>query len=381
MYLSRCLLVTFLTGFCFATATAQTDADKMIIEGELKNIPEPVSHIYFIYSGNNYTDSTPVVGNKYRYEVNSTDRPCFMTMFTRSPKNPESYKARYMKVLILDGTNVRISSVDSFPNIQVQGSEAYKEYVKLESLREPASRAINGLFKEQNSMKQKGDKDAVNLLDSQIDSVKQHMAEQFLEYARVNPGSPATIYALSQTLTFATDRDKIEPEVRRLYEERPEAEKNTTFGKGIKARVYDQTLAIGKMAPGFALPDTANNIIAFDSYKGQYVLLDFWASWCTPCRAENQHILEAWQRYGHKNFTVLSVTIDIPEDRDKWIKAIKKDGLAWTQLTDREGKIKKMYKVTSIPKNFLIDPQGRIIDKNLRGPKLEKALEKLFEQK
>jgi len=381
MYLSRCFLATFLTGFCFVTATAQDNADKMIIEGELKNIPEPVSHIYFIYSGNNYTDSTPVVDNKYRYEVNSTDRPCFMTMFIRSPKDMESYKNRYMKVLILDGKHVRINSVDSFPNIQVQGSEAYKEYVKLENLREPGSRAMSLLFKEQDKMKEKGDKDAVNLLDSQIDSVKQHMAEQFLEYARVNSRSPATIYALSQTLTFATDRDKIEPEVRRLYEGRSEAEKNTTFGKGIKARVYDQTLAVGKMAPLFALPDTASNVISFDSYKGQYVLLDFWASWCTPCRVENRHIVEAWQQYQHKNFTVLSVTIDIPEDRDKWITAIKKDGLTWTQLIDKEGKIKKMYKVTSIPKNFLIDPQGRIIDKNLRGPKLEKALEKLFEQK
>ncbi|NCT74850.1 MAG: AhpC/TSA family protein [Chitinophagaceae bacterium] len=381
MYLSCYFLTAVLTFCCFTTTLAQNDNDKMVIEGELRNIPEPVSYIYFIYSGNNNTDSTPVVRNKYTYELKSTDRPCFMTMFIRSPKNPESYKDRYMRVLILDGTNVSITSIDSFSNIRVQGSEAYNEYVKLEKLRLPYSKEKMLLLAEQKTNKEKGDKEAVNLLDARIDSLSQRMAEQFLTYAGTNPHSPAMIYALSQTLSFAADKEKVEPEVRRLYETLSEKEKNSTYGKGIKARAYDETLAIGKTAPAFELPDTANKLVPLESYKGKYVLLDFWASWCTPCRAEHPYLLEALERYHNKNFTILSVTIDLPEDRDKWLAAIKKDKLSWTQLMDKDSKIRKKYRVTSIPKNFLLDPQGRIIDKNLRGPKLEKALEKLFEKK
>ncbi|WP_225874633.1 TlpA disulfide reductase family protein [Pedobacter hiemivivus] len=136
---------------------------------------------------------------------------------------------------------------------------------------------------------------------------------------------------------------------------------------------------IGSKAPDFLQPDTAGKLISLSSMKGKYVLLDFWASWCTPCRAENPYLLKAYARFKDKGFTILSVSLD--GDRKAWLSAVKHDNLLWPQVGDLKAaanEVAKSYGVRGIPANFLIDPQGKIVAKNLRGDKLEKQLEKLF---
>lgn len=377
----RKMLLLSLFTVLTASAIAQNDImNKITITGIFKNIPDSISNVYFIYSGNNYTDSTAVINNKYVYEINSTDNPCFVTIFAKSPKLPSSYSDRNMSVLLLDGKNVTITSSDSFSNIHVSGSRAYDEYVKLEEeFRKPYSRQFTHFRKEQDEKRNNGDKDGINNIQIKIDSLKQYISDQYLEYVRLNPSSPAAIWALSSVLNFSRDiRDKYIPQVKELYEKRSEAEKATTFGKGIKNRIYDETLNIGTIAVDFTLPDTASSPVSLASYKGRYVLLDFWASWCTPCRLENKYILQALNQYRNEKFAVLSVTIDDPEEKDKWLEAIRKDRLTWKQVIDADRKARKAYNVTSIPKNFLIDPAGKIVDKNLRGERLEQVLSKIF---
>lgn len=364
----------------FLAVSAQNNSSsnvKTIVTGVLKNIPDSISYIYFISTGNSNTDSTPVVGNKYVYEINSTDRPCFITFFIKSPKLLEAYEERNLAVLLLDGKNVTVTSTDSFPNMLVSGSSAYNEFMKLERMREPYSRQLVNLFKDQNQKRQMKDKDAVNIVQAKVDSVRDRLSGEYIAYVKKNLSSPAAIYALSTALDQASDKDKAATEVGKLYISRPERDKQSSFGKRIKNKIYDETPGVGKKAIDFTLPDTVNNAISLASYRGQYLLLDFWASWCGPCRAENKYIIQAWHQYKSKNFTVLSVSLDGKEDQDKWIEAIHKDGLLWQQVIDKDAKVRKMYNITSIPRNFLIDPTGKIIDKNLRGERLEKVLSKL----
>lgn len=138
-----------------------------------------------------------------------------------------------------------------------------------------------------------------------------------------------------------------------------------------------KAIAIGRPAPDFELNDLDGKGVKLSALKGKYVLLDFWASWCGPCRKENPTVVKAYNNYKAKGFTVLGVSLDSSEPA--WRKAVKEDGMPWVQvLNDKKVAAERLYEVKGIPANFLIDPQGKIIATNLRGPALEQALEKFI---
>jgi peroxiredoxin len=141
-------------------------------------------------------------------------------------------------------------------------------------------------------------------------------------------------------------------------------------------------LTVGATAPNFTLM-TANGLpVSLASYRGRYVLIDFWASWCGPCRKESPNVLQAYEHLKDKNFEVLSVSIDAPDNRSNWLKAVHDDQLPWTQVIDvlGVGSVAKLYQVESIPQNFLINTAGVIVAKDLRGNALHSVLAKELKQ-
>lgn len=148
------------------------------------------------------------------------------------------------------------------------------------------------------------------------------------------------------------------------------------YGQSVSQYIRSQKLSgIGEMADDFSQGDVDGKAIKLSSFRGKYVLVDFWASWCGPCRAENPNVVKAFNKYKGKNFTILSISLD--DDKNRWLHAIKQDGLNWTHVSDLHGwsnEVAVQYGIRSIPSNFLVDPQGRIIARNLRGSALEDKL-------
>jgi peroxiredoxin len=141
---------------------------------------------------------------------------------------------------------------------------------------------------------------------------------------------------------------------------------------------------IGSVAPDFTMNDPEGKPVKLSSFRGKYLLLDFWASWCGPCRRENPNVVAAFNRFKDKNFTILGVSLDNENGKDAWLAAIKKDGLTWNHVSDLKywnNAAAQLYQVHSIPQNFLLDPAGKIIAKNLRGEDLDKKLNEIFGNK
>ncbi|HLX67590.1 MAG TPA: TlpA disulfide reductase family protein, partial [Puia sp.] len=196
------------------------------------------------------------------------------------------------------------------------------------------------------------------------------------QYAADHPASYVAVEEILEYFSYNPDADTLQ----HIYNGLAPEIQSSYMGKELK-QILDAVLltGIGRVAPEFTQADTKGKPVALSSFKGQYVLIDFWASWCGPCRVENPNVLKAYRNFRSKGFTILGVSLD--EKKDKWLAAIRQDDLPWTQVSDLKGwrnEVAVQYGVEGIPMNFLLDKEGKIVAKGLIGPNLEKQLEEFL---
>lgn len=326
-----------------------------------------VKHVYMTYSTGEVNqpminDTAEVVNHAYTFSRHLNRNICTFAMLkTNDP-------AQGLALIVLTPETFTVTHNHTFSAPVITGSK------------------VNADFKEINGSVMAYNKKIRETTDeTEKQKLNARMKEIYGDYVRKNPSSPLAMYALKNYAIegHSIDVKKAEP----LFKLLPAAIQNTEEGKDIAkqiayTKVFTGKSTVGVQAQDFMLLDTANHPVKLSSYKGKYVLLDFWASWCSPCRADNPHLKAAYAKYHQQGFDILSVSLDVASAKAKWLKAIDHDQIGeWTHVADLKNQINTvvaLYGIQGIPQNFLIDPSGKIIAMSLRGGALEEELGKIY---
>ena len=218
----------------------------------------------------------------------------------------------------------------------------------------------------------------IEKLAPQFTETKNIYKSKLTEFVREKMGTSVAVYYTSLRWDGDKNLEFFESLVSRFEEERPALKISKLLRKKVEKL---KSISIGGIAPEISMPDSLGNIISLSLLKGKYVLIDYWASWCPPCRQESPLLVEYYNKYKSKGFEIYSISMDTK--RGNWLKAVKADGLLWSQVSDLQGwkdpqSPAHEYDITEIPTNFLINPEGKIVAKRLRGEMLGKKLEEIF---
>ena len=349
------------------------------LKGKL-DLSKPVDWIYLRYvSGeDNVTDSVQPKDGEFKIKGLITE-PVVATLITKSKPQGEEKPAREFVQLFLEPTKMEFSAKDSLKNNTVKGSAGYSDFAALMKQQEVYNKQFDPLYDAYDSLQKAGDKEGMKKTEDAINALNDKMNEAvYATFVRKHPNSSVALFAVKQYAGWDIDAAKVEP----LFNMLPASAKALPSAKALKGRIdIAKKTGIGNYAMDFTQNDTLGKPVSLSSFKGKYVLVDFWASWCGPCRRENPNVVKVFNKYKDRNFTILSVSLDRPDAKDKWLAAIHKDNLTWTHVSDLkywDNAVAKQYGIRAIPQNLLLDPQGKIIAKNLRGEDLDAKLTDVF---
>jgi peroxiredoxin len=314
-------------------------------------------------------DSAAISNGRFTFK-GSLAKPSMAVLYMPSRKNDWLQFYAEPGVIMVSGPG------DSLKLLKITGSKINDDNRKLASMLKPIddweSRNYE-VYKKASAEKNQKVLDSLDELDETIMLERKKLVREFVEH---NTASVRSAMAVEENYGFYSEASDVEP----LYNMLSEKVRQSASGQNVKKMldVY-KTVAVGMIAPDIKQPGTDGKDISLSSLKGKYVLVDFWASWCGPCRKENPNIVKAYNQYKGKGFEIFGVSYD--NKKDKWEGAIKKDSLTWPQVSDLKGwqnATAETYYIKAIPSNLLVDKEGRIVAKNLLGKKLYAKLAEIF---
>lgn len=343
----------------------ETSSNEYTILGTIKNIPD--STWIYLSKSNKEKDSTLIINEKFQYKGN-VEAPTSMFAYTKNPK--EGFFQFYV-----ENQEIKIEATkgDS-KNAIISGGKTQKENEILIKRKDSLNKEFDKIQELYRAGKvAKKNRDSLQMHSKKIRNQIQEIEIQFIKEF---PDS----YVSGQILKiYSTTFEK--NKVIELYESLSDRIKTSKNGLAIKQFLsLPETPEIGDKYIDFELPDTKGKTVKLSDIKGKYILIEFWASWCGPCIKENPKLIKAYNKYKNQGFEIIGISLDV--NKKNWLKAIEKDRLPWVNISDLKGDRNDaalIYGVNMIPANFMIDQEGIIIAKNLRGSQLENKLKELFQ--
>lgn len=339
------------------------------ISGTLKNLKDN-SYIYLHHKWNNkdFTDSSKVKAGKFSFTGKGNEPN--MYWITKSANIAEQPNL----IFFVDGGKMAISgNADSIQAATVTGGQSQKDYTEYTQMMNGYTAKQQAIIGAYNEAKSKNDQVTMQNKYNEYQALDKEVKTAVIEFIKKHPKSAVSGYAIYYNYQNANVTVE---ELQAVVGLLDKSILKTKYGK-LGQEKLNQILGttVGYPALDFSQASPEGKMISLSELKGKYVLLDFWASWCGPCRQENPNVVAAFNKYKDKGFTVFGVSLD--QNKERWLGAIKSDNLTWTHVSDLKGwgnEVAKMYGISSIPQNLLLDKDGKIIAKNLRGPDLDAKL-------
>lgn len=373
--------VLSITALALSAVSVAAQTPDFTLNGRIGHFNAPAK-IYFDYmaGGAGKSDSAVLVDGRFAFTGDLKGPAAVRMAF--APLGDGKDKAVYtgdVSYFYIGKEHIRLESKDSLSNAVITGSPIDAEY---NAFNKYTGGPIMALTKQANfefnrgTEEQKKDTAFLHTVDKHFRARIAHMQEKELDYARAYPHSFFSLIALSDLTNSAEKARELKP----VFDSLDEQLRGSVAGADLDDRINALTTVVpGNMAPDFTENDTANKPITLSGLRGHYVLIDFWASWCHPCRGENPNLVKQYELYKDKGFQILSVSLD--DHADRWKDAIDKDGLHWLQVSDLHGwnnAACKLYAIRAVPSSFLVDPQGKIVATGLRGEELAQRLSAIY---